>query len=368
MTGKQPGEQFGASLAVYDINGDERDDIVVGAPHHTDYNSPELKYEIGAVYIYYQMENDTYQQEADFILRGDSIGARFGLAVAGVGDLDADGYNDLAVGAPYENQGSGTVYIYQGSKNGLGDRPSQIISGKNFNPPLTTFGFAIIGHDFDGNKYSDVIVGAYNSSYVTYLPARPIAQVKSELHFLSDRIQLSNQTCDYFNLSASTNKIPVACEEIQFCISYSGVGVLEMKITVTIVLDVNTDKQKRRILFLENQNDEISQDLILKVDSQQCRSKKFFVRPNTVDDVFAMQAKMNIQPTGSEAAERFLIPIIPDQLTNIISKNSVSILTKWTSWWEYVVAAVGAIVILAVIIFILHKVFLFHKSILIKIY
>ena len=51
IVGYQPGEHFGASLAVSDFTGDGRDDIVVGAPHHTDYNSTDLKVEIGVVYI-----------------------------------------------------------------------------------------------------------------------------------------------------------------------------------------------------------------------------------------------------------------------------------------------------------------------------
>ena len=42
-----------------------------------------------------------------------------------LGDLNKDGYEDIAVGAPYE--GKGTVYIYLGSKNGIIKTPSQVI-------------------------------------------------------------------------------------------------------------------------------------------------------------------------------------------------------------------------------------------------
>lgn len=363
LIGKQPGEQFGASLAVSDFNGDQRDDIVVGAPHHTNYNSSELKYEVGAVYIYYQSEDSNYQGEPDIILRGESTGGRFGLAVAGLGDIDGDGYNDLAVGAPYERldetkqEGSGTVYIYQGSLDGLRDRASQIISGQEFKPAIRTFGFAITAFDFDSNGYNDVIVGAYNSSYVTYLPSRPIAKVGSILQFLSESIRLSNKTCTYRNLSVGQDEILVACDEIQFCISYSGKGVTEMNITVNLVLDVNTDKRNRRVLFWENQSDELSKILVLKADSQQCRNLKFIVTPVITDDASVIQAKMNIKPSGQKDGTTVLIPIIPDKLTNIISRNSVSIFTSVTSsWWEYLAGAVGAIVILAAVVFILHKV------------
>lgn len=49
---------------------------------------------------------------------------RFGFAIANLGDLNQDGYEDIAIGAPYE--GKGTVYIYLGSKNGLITIPSQV--------------------------------------------------------------------------------------------------------------------------------------------------------------------------------------------------------------------------------------------------
>lgn len=42
-----------------------------------------------------------------------------------LGDLNKDGYEDIAIGAPYE--GKGTVYIYLGSKNGIKLTPSQVI-------------------------------------------------------------------------------------------------------------------------------------------------------------------------------------------------------------------------------------------------
>lgn len=43
-----------------------------------------------------------------------------------LGDLNKDGYEDIAVGAPYEKKG--TVYIYLGSKNGIITVPSQVLS------------------------------------------------------------------------------------------------------------------------------------------------------------------------------------------------------------------------------------------------
>jgi len=49
---------------------------------------------------------------------------RFGFAITNLGDLNKDGYDDIAIGAPYE--GNGVIYIYQGSDLGIIVEPSQV--------------------------------------------------------------------------------------------------------------------------------------------------------------------------------------------------------------------------------------------------
>ena len=54
---------------------------------------------------------------------------RFGFALANLGDINKDRYEDLAVGAPYE--GKGVVYIFLGSRHGIIIEPSQVLSSKS---------------------------------------------------------------------------------------------------------------------------------------------------------------------------------------------------------------------------------------------
>lgn len=92
-------------------------DLLVGAPF---YFSRE---EGGAVYIYTDLScryNCRWQQK----LTG-KLESRFGFAITGLGDLNRDGFHDVAIGAPYE--GDGAVYIYLGSKEGLIPEYSQVI-------------------------------------------------------------------------------------------------------------------------------------------------------------------------------------------------------------------------------------------------
>ena len=48
---------------------------------------------------------------------GASNGARFGSSMINLGRLDGDKYEDFAVGAPYEDDGDGAIYLYRGSKH-----------------------------------------------------------------------------------------------------------------------------------------------------------------------------------------------------------------------------------------------------------
>ena len=49
-------------------------------------------------------------------------GVRYGEAIANVGDVNQDGFEDFAVGAPYQDDGAGVVYIYFGRTNRLLDK------------------------------------------------------------------------------------------------------------------------------------------------------------------------------------------------------------------------------------------------------
>ena len=53
--------------------------------------------------------------------------ARFGLSLAALGDINLDGYSDVAVGAPYDGvDGRGAVYIFHGSARGVRAKYTQV--------------------------------------------------------------------------------------------------------------------------------------------------------------------------------------------------------------------------------------------------
>lgn len=285
--GYQSGEQFGASLAVTDINNDGRDDIIIGAPYHTDYSKSEIKYEVGAVYVYYQTIKGTFQPGGvdELILKGQTAGGQFGYAVTAIGDANNDGYKDVAVGAPHEKFGN--VYIYYGSRNGLRSEPGQIISGNSFSPAKTSFGFSFSSYDLDGNKYDDLIVGAFESSSIVYLPARPVVKMSSELTFNPEYVTLERQDCD---LPSSGTK--VSCSKLKYCLTYRGEGVpASLTVTVSIALDVKQTKVGR-LLFLDTNEPKLVQTLSLRYNSPQCQEKTVYVKPDIRDKLSPMEVAL----------------------------------------------------------------------------
>ena len=58
-----------------------------------------------------------------------------------LGDIDGDGFDDLAVGSPYEDNGAGAVRIYYGKKRLSGIQDSLQVSQKRIPRFFSSFGF-----------------------------------------------------------------------------------------------------------------------------------------------------------------------------------------------------------------------------------
>jgi hypothetical protein len=162
----------------------------------------------------------------------------------------------------------------------------------------------------------------------------------------------------------------VACEDISFCITYSGLSVeKETELRISIVLDFNAEKGSRRILFYENNGDQLSREMNFTAGSKKCISYTIYVTPEIQDLTSIAQAKMTIELTEKSKMPNRLLPIFPKEYSNIISNNSLSFMTSvkanpfvdTTPWWVYVASGLGALLILAIITGVLYKVTKFKQ-------
>ena len=159
LTGEAPGDLFGVSVAsAGDVNHDGFPDLIVGA-HENDAGGANA----GRAYIY--LGGPRADSKPDFILTGEAAGDAFGYSVASAGDMNGDGNADVIVGA-YENSakgsGAGRAYVFFGGP-GMDNVPDLVLTGETAGD---YFGISVSSAgDVNGDKYGDVIVGAYQSDF-----------------------------------------------------------------------------------------------------------------------------------------------------------------------------------------------------------
>ncbi|KAM7371340.1 hypothetical protein PAMP_008594 [Pampus punctatissimus] len=170
------------------------------------------------------------------VLKGPS-GSAFGMAVAAAGDLNQDGFQDFAVGAPFHETGS--VMIWTGSSRGLSVEPSQVIQGSRISPGFRTFGYSLSGGlDVDGNKYPDLLVGSLDNT-VALLRSRPVIHLNKTLRVSPDIVDPNR--CWF-------------CIQVEVCFSYSFSSGEKSDRDITVNFTVSTDitSFKSRLLFQDN--------------------------------------------------------------------------------------------------------------------
>jgi hypothetical protein len=89
-------------------------------------------------------------------LNGPTAGGFFGSSIASSIDVNGDGYSDVIVGATGFNSGGGNASLYLGSAAGLPATPSATLMGPS-TPDL--FGASVAAGDFNGDGRGDVVVG-----------------------------------------------------------------------------------------------------------------------------------------------------------------------------------------------------------------
>jgi hypothetical protein len=147
-----------------DVNGDGYADLIVGAPSYdaTDWQESE-----GQAALYLGSQGGL-SATAGWTASGARVEEEFGTSVSTAGDVNGDGYADVIVGAPTYYGIDGRAYVYLGHSGGLAADPHEWTTDNGYE---SYYGNAVgTAGDVNGDGYADMATGAPGSgrAYVRY--------------------------------------------------------------------------------------------------------------------------------------------------------------------------------------------------------
>ncbi|MFC4508199.1 MULTISPECIES: FG-GAP-like repeat-containing protein [Streptomyces] len=165
----------GLTASVADVNGDRYGDLVLG-DYADPYSGKPAGHKGGQIYVWYGGPTGPDPAQKPTVINQDTAGVpdtgeaddRFGAALS-TGDVNGDGYADVAVGAPGEAVGSkkyaGAVTILYGSAKGLTGKGSKTFTQNTAGIPGTVenwdgFGQSVRLVDLNRNGRADLVVGS----------------------------------------------------------------------------------------------------------------------------------------------------------------------------------------------------------------
>lgn len=327
LRGEQIGSYFGSVLQTVDVDRDSYTDLLlVGAPMFMGNERDEQ----GQVYVYKISEEGRFEHE--FTLKpinqscctthsevctnkNEPCGARFGTAIAAISDLNLDGFNDVAVGAPLENDHKGAVYIYHGEGATLKEKYVQRIPAGGDSDDIKFFGQSIHGvMDLNGDGITDMTIGGLGG--VSLFWSRDVAELHANMTFDPPKIRLQQAQyhCDHNNRKS-------VCVSTEVCFSYAVKSEnkgdpLDTEIFYNLTVDARRAKARASFLDKEGKSERrISRTFTIRDGEQKC-----------LRETFVMSARLDFRDPLMVSLDFGLVneeegPVLDENLPRAINKT-----------------------------------------------
>ncbi|XP_049431111.1 integrin alpha-11 [Epinephelus fuscoguttatus] len=272
LLGEQIGSYFGSELLSMDVDSDGQTDILlVAAPMFCSQG-----WERGKVYIY------TVTPQTSLILQGAlevsdrSQNSRLGSAMAQIPDMNGDGFRELVVGAPLEDDHQGAVYVYYGQDKTIQRQYRQRLSAAGFSAGLKYFGQSLHGVlDVNADGLVDLAVGALGAAVIVW--SRGVVRIQAKLTFEPEKVNIFNKDC----LRGGKE---VTCMSVIVCLSLESRTKSKTKSRTDVAVWYSLVLDERRFpprAVLDESGRQQPRSLSLQVGGQSCQRLGFSIQETT---------------------------------------------------------------------------------------
>uniref|UniRef100_A0A671SDR3 Integrin, alpha M (complement component 3 receptor 3 subunit) n=1 Tax=Sinocyclocheilus anshuiensis TaxID=1608454 RepID=A0A671SDR3_9TELE len=280
----QIGSYFGAEVCVVDLNRDSRTDLLlVSAPM---YMEPDRE---GKVFVYTFTNLKIFKKIFFFYF------SLLSLLSSYPADLNNDGYMDVLIGAPLEEDGQGSIYIFNGGVDQINPIYSQRIAGSSVQSGLQFFGISLSQSSLDQSRdsFPDIAVGSMGA--VLLLRSRPILLLENKVTYNPTKIPTGVTDCT----KPLQNNLTV-------CFTMRG-SKHTANINYTITLDAK--RQKYRAYF--SAKNRLHNDAMNIGLQEVCRNHSFLIEACPEDALNPLSNQLNFTFNGLPSRSRTMQNLRP---------------------------------------------------------
>ncbi|XP_055057258.2 integrin alpha-M [Misgurnus anguillicaudatus] len=309
----QNGSYFGAEVCVVDLDSDSNTDfLLVSAPTYREGDRE------GNVFVYSYSCRPLFTFSEMVLVGMAGQRGRFGASLASPADLNSDGFNDLVIGAPLEDDGQGSIYIFNGKPRGIISTYSQRISGSSVRSGLKFFGISLSQSSLDQSEDNLVDIAVGSMGTVHLLRSRPIMSLETEVSYNPSQIPTSDNT----DCTKPLNNT------LTLCLKMSGYkhNITDLFAIITYTITLDAKRQKYRAYF-PNKNPTLIDKMNIKCNVKQCNSYSFFIERFSEDALNPLSNQIIFTFEGlpsTSGATKDLKPVLLPEMNNRADSNIIT--------------------------------------------